>query len=155
MTWDGTDRRTVDERRTVDAAAFQLMAETRQKTEDLEKTVTEKIDDLTKELEDHIVRSERRHEELTRRIETLSESTLAAIQGINKIATETKELFKESIPGEDGYAHRKAHEKWVAKAEQEEKFWLDVKKHAVQWAVVAVLGWGGMILWANFVKGPY
>jgi len=142
------------ERRQTDKDTYSLIAETRQKTEDLEKTMSEKIDDLKDELDAHIGRSESRHKELTDKIEALSHSTLSAVTGINQIATETHKLLKSAIPNGDADGHRKAHERWIKKDEQDEKFWYDIKRHAVQWVVVAVLGWAGLALWTAFLKGP-
>lgn len=142
------------ERRQVDKDAYILMVETRQKTEDLEKTMSEKIDDLKEELDAHIDRSEMRHKELTDKIESLSQSTLAAVTGINQIATETHKLLKAAIPNGDAEGHRRAHEAWIRKAEKEEEFWLDVKKKAVGAVVTAAVLWAGLVLWSAFLKGP-
>ena len=97
------------DRRAADVATFQLMAETRQKTMDLEKSMTEKIDDIKDELDAHMVKSELRHKELTDKLDALSSSTLHAITGINQIATQTHEMFKRSIPNGDPEGHRNAH----------------------------------------------
>jgi hypothetical protein len=142
------------DRRAMDAAAFQMMVEAKTKTLELEKHMTEKIDDLKDDLDAHMVKSEVRHNELTERIEHMSQSMLSAINKMNVTADQTYQLFKRAIPNDDPEGHKVAHEGWIKKAEQEEKFWLDVKSKAVSAVVIAVLGWIGLAIWTAFLQGP-
>lgn len=146
--WNGRERRAVD------AAAFQLMAETRQKVVDQERTMMDKISDLKDDLDAHMVKSELRHVELTKAMDELKHSTLTAVQGINQIATETHKLFKASIPNGDADGHRKAHEYYIEKDKKDEEFRQFIKKTITGVILTAVTSWVGLALWQAFLAGP-
>lgn len=88
------------------------------------------------------------------RMEEMSKSTLAVVMEQNRVVTEIHTMFSEAFPEGDVESHRRAHEKWIKKAEADEQFWLKLKQHVVNWAVVAVIGWIGIALWAAFLRGP-
>jgi hypothetical protein len=146
--WTGEDRRGID------GITLKLMAEVRATLEKHEKMEEGKFDELKDDLKAHQQASHQRHKELTERIDAMSQSTMNVIHEINQTAKETHALFKRSIPNEDPEGHRRAHEAWIKKSDQEEKFWLDLKKNVVNWIAIAVVSWIGLVLWAAFLKGP-
>lgn len=98
--------------------------------------------------------SQKRHEELVKRMDAMSQSTVAVVTKQNQTLAEIHALFKKAFPDGDAEAHRKAHEHWIEKDKKEQEFWLDIKKKVVGWAVTAAMAWGGIVLWAAFVRGP-
>jgi hypothetical protein len=138
----------------IDGITLKLMAEVRATLEKHEKMEEETFSELKDDIRAHQHASNLRHKELTDRIDQMSNSTLNAIRDISATARETHELFKKSIPNGDPEGHRRAHETWIKKSEQEEKFWLDLKKNVVNWIAIAVVSWIGLVLWAAFLKGP-
>jgi seryl-tRNA synthetase len=142
------------ERRVTDIAAFQLMAETRQKTIDLEKSMTDKIDQLKEELDAHIAESKQRHQEAMKSMDELKQSTLAAITGINQIVQDNRKMFMRSVPEGDMDAHRIAHEKWMQKHEKDEKFWSELKTNTAKGLVLLFAVWALSSVWISFLQGP-
>ena len=129
----------------------QVMKEWLDKHEEEEREIYREIKaDIMKTRED----SEKRHDATISRLEQLSKSTLAVVNEQNRALKEIHALFKSAFPDGNGEAHRLAHEKWIKKAEQEEEFWMDVKKKVVGWAAVAIIGWVGIAIWAAFLRGP-
>lgn len=142
------------ERRVTDIAAFQLMAETRQKTLDLEKMMTDKINQVKEELDTHMLKSEQRHMELMRSMDELKQSTLAAIMGINNLVEENRKMFYRSVPDGDIDAHRHAHEEWVKKEEKSDKFYTELKTNTIKGLLLLASGWILATLWSGFLQGP-
>lgn len=130
--WDGPERR--KEYRVVD-----VMAE---------------IEAVQRSVDETRESSERRHKELCTRMDHMSHSTISAIETQNKTISEIHRLFIKAFPEGDAEAHRKSHESWIEKEKQDREFWLKLKQHVINWAVVAVIGWGGIVLWAAFLSGP-
>ena len=142
------------ERRMTDIATFQLMAETRQKTLDLEKMMTDKIEQVKEELDTHMLKSEQRHLELMRSMDELKQSTLAAVMGINNLVKENREMFYRSVPGGDVDAHRQAHEQWIRKAEKDDKLYTELKTNTLKGLLLLATGWALASLWSTFLQGP-
>jgi hypothetical protein len=146
--WSGTERRAID------SVTLQLMAEMRHSLEKHEKMEEQKFQEIKSDIDAHRLESDRRHEELCRRIDNMSQSTMTVIGQINATSQEMHKLFKAAIPNEDPEGHRRAHETWIKKSEKEEEFALDIKKKAVGAVVVAVIFWVGIALWTAFLQGP-
>lgn len=147
--WNGIDRR-----KQADFIFLELMVETRKMMEDHERREESTFQALRDELLHTRSESERRHEELTKRFDSMSQSTLSLINANNATTTEIHKLFKLAFPEGDAEAHRRAHEAWIAKSAKEEEFWLDIKKKAVGAVVTAVVLWVGVVLWGAIVAGP-
>ena len=146
--WNG------EERRGIDGVALQLMAEVRRAMEKHEKAEAGEMQEIKELIKQNKVESEKRHDELGKRFDAMQQSTAALLFENNKTTTEIHKLFKAAFPEGDTEAHRKAHENWIAKDKADKEFWLKLKQDVITWAAVAVLGWGGIALWAAFVKGP-
>ena len=142
------------ERCMTDIATFQLMAETRQKTLDLEKMMTDKIEQVKEELDTHMLKSEQRHLELMRSMDELKQSTLAAVMGINHLVKENREMFYRSVPDGDVDAHRHAHEQWIRKAEEDDKLYTELKTNTLKGILLLATGWALASLWSAFLQGP-
>lgn len=147
--WNGIDRR-----KQADYIFLELMVETKKMMEDHERREESTFQVLRDELLHTRSESERRHEELTKRFDSMSQSTLSLINANNATTQEIHKLFKLAFPEGDAEAHRRAHEAWIAKATKEEEFWLDIKKKAVGAVVTAVVLWVGVVLWGAIVAGP-
>jgi hypothetical protein len=91
----------------------------------------------------HAVSSTERHEAV---MEKIAEN--------NEALTEIHTLFKTAFPQGDAAQHRLAHEAWIEKAKEDKEFLLKLKQHLVNWATVAVLGWGSGVIWIAFLQGP-
>ena len=143
-----------NERRAADAQAFTLMVDTREMVEKQEAHMEARFMDVHNELKAQREESEKRHNELTKRIEIMSQSTMSVITEQNTMVKEIHKLFKASIPNEDAVGHRLAHESWIRKEEEDKEFWLKLKQNVINWAVIAALGWGGIAIWTAFLRGP-
>ena len=139
MTWDGVDRR----RSTSDSDTFNLIMDTRQAVEDHKAEMGEQFADMKAELGHH-----------AKRVESLSESTLSVIERQNSLIKELKDAFTKAFPEGDVESHRRAHEAWMEKDKADREFWSKIKQNTINWAVVAVLSWVGLVLWGAFVQGP-
>jgi hypothetical protein len=135
MTWDGEERR--------ENLAVEVMREMREWLDKHEEEEVKKYESIRSEL--------RRNQD---RIEQMSQSTLSVIQQQNQSLQEIHKLFKAAFPEGNADAHRMAHEAWMEKEKADREFWTKLKQHVINWAVVAALGWGGIIIWAAFAKGP-
>jgi ElaB/YqjD/DUF883 family membrane-anchored ribosome-binding protein len=153
MTDDNKDRRD-NRRRAEDAMAFQLMTETRQMVKEIEQVMEAKLDSMTSELHMHRRQSEDRHEEISKRIEAISQSTVNALAEQSRLIKELTKTVHHAFPNGDAEAHCAAHEDWIKKKKDDDEFWLDIKKKAVGSVVTAVLLWVGIVLWTAFVQGP-
>lgn len=142
------------QRRAEDIMSFQLMQETRQMVKEIEQAMEAKFDALTNEIHVHRQQSEHRHEEMARRLEQISNSTVNALSEQSRLVKGLTETVNHAFPDGDVEKHRIAHEKWIKKAEKDEEFWLDVKKKAVGSVVTALVLWAGIVLWTAFVQGP-
>lgn len=146
--WDGTERRGID------GMTLQLMAEVRKTMETHEKAEKDKFDEIKKVMTENRVASEERHSELTTRFDGMQQSTMTLLQTNNQTVNEIHKLFKLAFPEGDAAGHRKAHEAWIEKERQDKEFWVKLKQHVINWAVLAVVGWGGIGLWALLLQGP-
>jgi hypothetical protein len=159
--YNGEDRRgevmrawTGEERRGIDGITLKLMAEMRAMMEKHEKMEETKINDLREDIEAHAIKSDRRHEEMIKRMDQMQQSTMNLLSTNNATVKEIHTLFEKSIPGGDAEGHRRAHEAWIRKTEKEEEFWMHLKKQVVGWGMTAAIAWAAMLIWAGFVKGP-
>lgn len=141
-------------RRVHDAESFNLMMETREMVEQMEAHMESKFADMERNIRKHGEASEQRHDELTRRIEQMSMSTITAIADNKKMAQDIQKLVTSAFPGGDADSHRRAHEAWIRKTEKEEEFWMHLKKQVVGWGATAAIAWAALLLWGGFLKGP-
>lgn len=146
--WEGDDRRQNE------AIVVEVMREMREWFDRHEKDERMKFDALQSEIRENRVNSEERHREIVNRMEHLSVSTMSVVTEQNRALKEIHALFKKAFPEGDAEKHRAAHEAWIEKDQADKQFWIKLKQHVINWAVVALLGWGGLIIWAAFLRGP-
>lgn len=140
--WDGKDRRTVN------VAEFQMAADAKAKVHNLEITMLELKDDV---------------EQLTRRIDALSQSVTSLIEKMPDKVTERIEIMlddafpnhpemSDATPAEKRKAHRRYHAKLIEDALDSQKTQKEIKKHAVMafiekglpWIVAGIFAWMGL-----------
>lgn len=139
--WPGPERRvefTAD-----DAETFNLIMDTRVAVEEHKKEMQQQFADMRKELDAHATR-----------VEKLSESTLTVIEKQNVLIRDIKEAFTKAFPEGDAESHRRAHEAWLDKDKADKEFWIKLKQNTINWVVIAILSWIGLVLWGAFVQGP-
>lgn len=146
--WDGSERRGID------LVSLQLMTEFRVVMEKHEAAEALTFAGIRKDVHDNKIASEQRHEELLDRFSQMQDSTLNALNANNATTREIHKMFKEAFPEGDVLSHRKAHEHWIAKDKEDREFWVKLKQDVVKWVAIAAMGWGGLVLWAAFLKGP-
>lgn len=143
-----------EERRGIDGVTLKLMTEVRIAMEAHEKKEEATFREIKAEIKGNRVESDIRHEEILARFSQMQASTMGLLQTNNSTTNEIHKMFKEAFPEGDVQAHRKAHESWIKKAEADKEFWLKLKQSTVNWIVIAVLSWIGIVLWAAFAHGP-
>lgn len=143
------------ERRGPDGMALRMMGEMRALIAAHEERESRTFEGLKAEIRENREESDARHAEAMRRFGQMQASTTELLQANNLTVSEIHKMFKEAFPEGDVRAHREAHEKWMAKDAEDRAFWLKLKQSVVNWAVIAALGWGGIALWAAFIKGPH
>ena len=141
MTWDGQERRKLVTG--AEAETFNLIIDTRQAVEEHKLEMQEQFHGLKREMETH-----------ARKVESLSASTLSVIEKQNGLIKDLKDAFVKAFPEGDAESHRRAHEDWIEKDKAEREFWAKLKQNTINWVVVAVLSWVGLVLWGAFVQGP-
>ena len=139
--WPGPERRV--EFAATDTETFNLIMDTRVAVEEHKKEMQQQFADMRKELDSHATR-----------VEKLSESTLTVIEKQNVLIRDIKEAFTKAFPEGDAESHRKAHEAWIEKDKADREFWLKLKQNTINWIVIAILSWVGLVLWGAFVHGP-
>lgn len=139
--WPGPERRV--EFATDDAETFNLIMDTRAAVEEHKKEMQQQFADMRKELDSHATR-----------VEKLSESTLTVIEKQNVLIRDIKEAFVKAFPEGDAESHRRAHEAWLDKDKADKEFWIKLKQNTINWVVIAILSWIGLVLWGAFVQGP-
>lgn len=144
--WEGPERR--------HDITLEVLKEMREWFAQHEKDERMKFDELQAEIRANRLDTEARHQEIVDRMEHMSKSTLNVINEQNHALNEIHALFRKAFPEGDAEKHRSAHEDWIARDKADKEFWLKLKQHVINWAVVALLGWGGLILWAGFLQGP-
>ena len=141
MTWDGKERRTAAT--SAEIETFNLIMDTRQAVEEHKLEMQVQFHEMKKEMETH-----------ANRVEKLSESTLSVIEKQNGLIKDLKEAFVKAFPEGDAESHRRAHEDWIEKDKAEREMWTKLKQNTINWVVIAVLSWIGLVLWGAFVQGP-
>lgn len=126
-----------------DTETFNLIMDTRVAVEAHKKEMQQQFADMRKELDAHATR-----------VEKLSESTLTVIEKQNVLIRDIKEAFTKAFPEGDAEAHRRAHEEWLDKDKADKEFWIKLKQNTINWVVIAILSWVGLVLWGAFVQGP-
>ena len=141
MSWDGQDRRkpTIP----TEAETFNLIMDTRQAVEEHKLEMQAQFHEMKREMETH-----------ASKVERLSESTLSVIEKQNVLIRQLKDAFTKAFPEGDAESHRRAHEEWMEKDKADREFWAKLKQNTINWVVVAVLSWVGLVLWGAFVQGP-
>lgn len=139
--WPGPERRV--EFAATDAETFNLIMDTRVAVEEHKKEMQQQFADMRKELDAHATR-----------VEKLSESTLTVIEKQNVLIRDIKEAFVNAFPEGDAESHRRAHEAWIEKDRADKEFWIKLKQNTINWVVIAILSWIGLVLWGAFVQGP-
>ena len=146
--WTGEDRRGID------GITLKLMTEVRVAMEAHEKKEEATFKELKAEIKENREESDVRHAEVLNRFNHMQTSTMTLLQTNTNTTNEIHKMFLKSFPDGDMDAHRRAHESWIKKADAEKEFWMKLKQNTINWIVVAVLGWGGIALWAAFLQGP-
>lgn len=126
-----------------DAETFNLIMDTRAVVEEHKKEMQQQFKEMKEELDNH-----------AHRVEKLSESTLTVIEKQNTLIKELKDAFVKAFPEGDAESHRKAHEEWIEKDRADKEFWIKLKQNTINWVVIALLSWVGLVLWGAFVQGP-
>lgn len=126
-----------------DAETFNLIMDTRSAVEEHKKEMQQQFKEMKEELDNH-----------AHRVEKLSESTLSVIEKQNALIKELKDAFTKAFPEGDVEEHRRKHELWERKEKEDREFWIKLKQNTVNWAIIALLSWVGLILWGAFVQGP-
>ena len=139
--WPGPERRV--EFAAADEETFNLIMDTRAAVEEHKKEMQQQFKEMKEELDNH-----------ANRVEKLSESTLSMLQKQNSLIKEIKDAFTKAFPEGDVEEHRRKHELWEQKEKEDREFWLKLKQNTVNWAIIALLSWVGLILWGAFVQGP-
>ena len=141
MSWDGNERRKLAN--TAEAETFNLIMDTRQAVEEHKLEMQAQFHEMKREMETH-----------ASKVERLSESTLSVIEKQNVLIRQLKDAFTKAFPEGDAESHRRAHEEWMEKDKADREFWAKLKQNTINWVVVAVLSWVGLVLWGAFVQGP-
>ena len=139
--WSGPERRA--EFATTEAETFNLIMDTRVVVEEHKKEMQQQFKEMREELDNH-----------AHRVEKLSESTLTVIEKQNALIKELKDAFVKAFPEGDAESHRKAHEEWIEKDRADKEFWVKLKQNTINWVVIAILSWVGLVLWGAFIQGP-
>lgn len=139
--WSGPERRA--EFATTEAETFNLIMDTRVVVEEHKKEMHQQFKEMREELDNH-----------AHRVEKLSESTLSVIEKQNALIKELKDAFVKAFPEGDAESHRKAHEEWIEKDRADKEFWIKLKQNTINWVVIAILSWVGLVLWGAFIQGP-
>lgn len=139
--WPGPERRV--EFATADEETFNLIMDTRSAVEEHKKEMQQQFKEMREELDNH-----------AHRVEKLSESTLSVIEKQNALIKELKDAFVKAFPEGDAESHRKAHEEWIEKDRADKEFWIKLKQNTINWVVIAILSWVGLVLWGAFIQGP-
>lgn len=139
--WPGPERRV--EFAAADAETFNLIMDTRVAVEEHKKEMQQQFKEMKEELDNH-----------AHRVEKLSESTLTVIEKQNALIKELKDAFVKAFPEGDAESHRKAHEEWIEKDRADKEFWIKLKQNTINWVVIALLSWVGLVLWGAFIQGP-
>ena len=139
--WDGAERRVTFA--VAEAETFNLIMETRVAVEEHKQEMQRQFQGIKEELDLH-----------ANRVEKLSESTLTVIEKQNLLIREIKDAFTKAFPEGDAESHRKAHEAWIEKDKADREFWLKLKQNTINWIVIAILSWVGLVVWGAFVHGP-
>lgn len=109
-TWDGRERRTLN------AAEYQLMADTRAKVEHMEKGMTEKIDELKNDVDRLTVRVERLCQSVTSYMEKTPDHIVERIEELIDEAFPNDPDTPDATPSEKRKMHRKYHARLIATA---------------------------------------
>lgn len=139
--WPGPERRV--EFAATDEETFNLIMDTRAAVEEHKKEMQQQFKEMREELDNH-----------AHRVEKLSESTLSVIEKQNALIKELKDAFVKAFPEGDAESHRKAHEEWIEKDRADKEFWIKLKQNTINWVVIAILSWVGLVLWGAFIQGP-
>lgn len=139
--WPGPERRV--EFAATDEETFNLIMDTRAAVEEHKKEMQQQFKEMREELDNH-----------AHRVEKLSESTLSVIEKQNALIKELKDAFVKAFPEGDAESHRKAHEEWIEKDRADKEFWVKLKQNTINWVVIAILSWVGLVLWGAFIQGP-
>jgi len=126
-----------------DEETFNLIMDTRAAVEEHKKEMQQQFKEMREELDNH-----------AHRVEKLSESTLSVIEKQNALIKELKDAFVKAFPEGDAESHRKAHEEWIEKDRADKEFWIKLKQNTINWVVIAILSWVGLVLWGAFIQGP-
>ena len=138
--WKGEEKRKCDHS---DDDTFDLISDTRRAIEEHKVEMEKLFSGVADQIEDN-----------SKRIDEMSKSTIAVIEKQNALIKELRDMFNKAFPEGDAEAHRRAHESWIEKDKAEREMWSKLKQNTINWLVIAVLSWVGLILWGSFVQGP-
>ena len=122
---------------------FNLIMETRQAVEEHKEEMNRQFVSIQRELDLHATRVER-----------LSESTLSVVEKQNTLIKSLQGTIVKAFPDGDPETHRRLHEEWSDKDKAEREMWAKLKQNTINWGVIAILSWVGLVVWGAFVQGP-
>ena len=137
-----------------DVTAIQLMEAVQEMFSDHVREEMSRYSAIQDEVRANRLASERRHDDVVSRLDALSHSTISIIEKQNALITELSKTIKRGFPGEDPDGHRRAHETIIQDEKDRREFRLKLKHGVVQWVVIIVLGWLGIVVWNAFLQGP-
>lgn len=65
-----------------------------------------------------------------------------------------KSVLANAFPDGDPDGHRRAHDAWIKKAEDQAVFWEKLKTSVVTWGVIGICVFIAGALWTAFLRGP-
>lgn len=142
--WDGRERRTLN------AAEFQLMAETRAKVEHMEKGMTEKIDELKDDVDRLTARVEHLCSSVTSYMEKTPDSIVERIEVLLDDAFPADPDMPDATPSEKRKLHRKYHAKLIQHALEAQARNKSVVEKLITWAIQNAVTLILIALWAYF-----
>lgn len=72
----------------------------------------------------------------------------------DELAQAVMKLMNDAFPGGDPLGHRNYHEASIKKAEEQTKFWAEMRVAAAKWVGLGVLTFLAGAAWTAFLKGP-
>lgn len=147
MEWDGIDRRS-------EGITLGVIKEMREWLTEHEKEEFAKHEAIREELNALKETTNSQHLETLNRISEANHSTLAVVNQQNAIIREVHSMFKNAFIDGDPVKHRLVHEHQEKREKEVADTWTKLKQHIINWAAVAIIGWGGVAIWLAFLNGP-
>ena len=143
-----------EERRGFDGLVLRIMTEVRE-VMGIHEMVEKSIDaSMREEIKNNRLEADNRHTESMKRLESIEHSTMELVKGNMVVISDIHRMFKQAFPEGDVNEHRKAHEQLITKEREDKEFLMKLKQDLLKLIAIAALGWGGVVIWAAFLKGP-